>query len=64
MLLRRILIPLVLQHGQRLDQLLTRLARLDNGADAPGAVPESAAGRDEGLLSCVTSDLAIHSPNR
>ena len=64
MLLGRILIPLILQHGQRLDQLLARLARLGNGTDAPGVVPENAVGRDEGLLSCVTSDLAIHSPNR
>ena len=30
MLLRRILIPLRLQHGQRLDQLLPRLPRLDD----------------------------------
>ena len=31
MLLQRVLVPLGFQHGQRLDQFLARLARLDDG---------------------------------
>jgi hypothetical protein len=33
MLLRRVLIALVLQHGKSLDQFLPRFPRLDNGID-------------------------------
>src|SRR5258708_14242385 len=58
MLLRRILIPLSLQHSQRLDQLLTRLARLDN------CIHKSAISRHVGIRQPLAKFFNLFLANR
>ena len=58
MLLRRVLVPLGLQHLQRLDQLLARLARLDHG------IHESAVGGHVGIRQAVAEFFDLLLANR
>src|SRR6266446_2835344 len=58
MLLKRILIPLSLQHRQRLDQLLASLARLNDG------IHESTISRHVGVRQPLAKFFNLFLPNR